>query len=72
MAIIYTHHARERMVLRRVSKGMVEETIFVPELVQQEQSGKFRALRQFPQGLLRVVYVVVGGDHLVVSTVWED
>ncbi len=72
MAIVYTHHARERMALRRVSAGMVEETVFVPDHVEQEDSGKFRALKRYPQGLLRVVYAVTGADHLVVSTIWEE
>ena len=72
MAILYTHHARERMTLRRVTTNMVEETIFVPDVVEQEDNGKFRAFRRFPQGLLKVVYAVIGGDHLVVSTIWQE
>ncbi len=72
MTVVYTHHARERMELRRVTTDMVEETIYIPDQVEQEGSSKYWAFKRYSQGLLKVVYVIKDNNHLIISTIWQE
>lgn len=71
MPIILTHHARERMALRGVTPEMVEEVIFTPDRTEPGVGDRVLAFKQVPRGLLKVVYRVEGGAHIVISTIWE-
>ena len=72
MAIVLTFHARERMARRGVSESMIEETIFTADETGEGYAGKLLAFKRFPQGLLKVVYLVDHNDHVIISTIWED
>ena len=72
VAIILTYHASERMARRRVSESMIEETICTADQTGEGYAGKLLALNRFPQGLLKVVYLVDRNDHVIISTIWED
>jgi hypothetical protein len=72
VGIVFTYHARERMTLRGVSTEMIEEAIFTPDSTGFGYSGRHLAFKRFSAGLLKVVYTVSGGDHLVISTIWEE
>jgi hypothetical protein len=72
VAILLTHHARERMALRGIAESMVEEAIFTPDSTGEGYAGKLLAFKSFPHGRLRVVYFIEHNDHVIVSTIWED
>ena len=73
MAIILTHHARERMALRGVTPEMIEEVIFTPDWSEPAGSADcVLAFKQMQRGLLKIVYRVEGADHIVISAVWKD
>ncbi len=72
MPIVLTYHARERMILRRVTIEMIEETIFTPDSSEAAHPGRRLAFKWFGDRLLKVVYRVEGGDHIVISVIWEE
>ena len=72
MAIILTHHARERMAFRGVSLEMIEEVIFTPDWTKPGPANRILACKRTPRGLLKIVYRVEGADHIIVSVIWED
>jgi hypothetical protein len=72
MAIILTHHARERMALRGITEETIEEVIFTPDWSEAGPANRVLAFKHLPRGLLKVVYRVEDGDHIVVSAIWED
>ena len=72
VAILLTHHARERMALRGIAESMVEEAIFTPDSTEESYAGKLLAFKSFPRGRLKVVYFIEHNDHVIVSTIWED
>jgi len=60
------------MMFRRVSLVMVEETIFTPDASEEGHAGRRLAFRRFGSALLKVVYKVEDGDHIVISVIWEE
>jgi hypothetical protein len=72
MAIVLTHHARERMGLRGISLPMIEEAVFTPDSTGRGYSDKLLAFKRFPSGVLKVVYAVEGNDHLIISVIWAE
>jgi len=72
MGIILTCHARERMALRGVTAEMIEEVIFTPDWTEPGRGDRVLAFKQTSRGLLKTVYRVDGGDHIVISAIWKD
>jgi len=60
------------MALRGISLQMIEETIFVPDTTGRGYSDKLLAFKEFPRGILKVVYAINGNDHLIISAIWKD
>ena len=56
MRIIYTHHAKQRMMQRRVSEEQVNETLASPDEVLLGETGEEIAIRRFGVREVRVVY----------------
>jgi hypothetical protein len=72
MPIALTHHAKERMIFRKVTLDMIEETIFTPDSSEPAHPGRRLAFKWFDGRLLKVVYKVEGGDHVIISVIWEE
>ncbi|MBI4458855.1 MAG: DUF4258 domain-containing protein [Acidobacteria bacterium] len=67
--IIYTAHAQERMEMRRIKKGWIEEAITNPDSVIDVKYGRKQAVQKIKGEEISVVYVEKG-DHFVVITVF--
>ena len=70
--IVYTVHARQRMVLRGITEEMVRQALEMPD----ERGAGYRdrslAYRRFPQGRIKVVYVEEQGQMVVITVMWEE
>jgi len=60
------------MKLRGITKSMIEEAIFTPEQTGRGYSDRILAFKTFARGLLKVVYSVEYGNHIIVSAIWEE
>ena len=70
--IVYTAHARQRMVLRGITDAMVRQAL---EMADDQGVGyRDRSLvyRRFPQGRIKVVYAEEQGRVVVVTVMWEE
>jgi len=56
MRIIYTHHARKRMIQRKVTSEQVEETLELPDNILLGDAGEEIAIKQFGTHEVRVIY----------------
>jgi hypothetical protein len=71
MEIRFTHHARERMKLRKIADDMVQETVLHPEEVSIGYHNRKLAYRTFERGVLKVVYSETPSAIVIISTIWE-
>jgi len=69
MRITYTHHARQRMIQRKVSAEQVVETLESPDEVILGDGGEEIAIKRFGAREVRVVYQEVDAESLVIYTV---
>ena len=60
------------MTLRGVTPEMIEEVIFTPDWTEAGYADRVLAFKKTPRGLIKVVYRVEDGDHIVVSAIWKD
>lgn len=49
---------------------MIEEVIFTPDWTESEGPDLVLAFKQMARGLLKIVYRIEGGDHVVISAIW--
>ena len=56
MRIVYTHHAKQRMIQRKVSDEQVAETLESPDELLFGESGEEIAIKRFGIWKVRVVY----------------
>lgn len=67
MQIIYTNHAEENILERKMSKKIVEDVIKNPEKVIDTRFGRKIAQRIIDNKLLRVIYDQVNNTYIVVT-----
>ena len=72
MHIIYTRHARQRMIQRKVSPEQVVEAIELPDAILPGDNGEEIAVRRYGIREVRVVYEEVDVDTVVVYTVMKS
>jgi NADPH-dependent ferric siderophore reductase len=72
MHIIYTLHAKQRMVQRKVSPEQVVEAIESPDKILPGDNGEEIAVRRYGIREVRVVYEEVDVDTIVVYTVMKS
>lgn len=68
--LILTDHAIERMVLRRVSRGMVQSAIDHPDRRKAEADGDTQFIKEFRGRDLHVVALPKPDGDWLVKTVW--
>ena len=68
--IIYTDHAQERMEMRRIKKGWVEEAITNPDRVIDVKYGRKQAVKRIKGEEISVVYVEKSGHFVVITVFW--
>ncbi|MGB9628342.1 MAG: DUF4258 domain-containing protein [Thermodesulfobacteriota bacterium] len=70
--IVYTAHARQRMILRGISEEMVSRALEMPEERSTGYRNRSLAYRRFPEGRIKVVYVQDQNRMTVITVMWED
>ena len=70
MVIVYTEHAKSRMVHRRILKSEVEDTVLRPDFTVPSRLGRFVAVRKFGGKYLKVVCEKSNGKIIVVTVYW--
>jgi len=60
------------MAQRGITLAMVEEAVFTPDSTAKSYGNTIIAFKRFSEGLLKVVYSTLSGDHLIISTIWEE
>lgn len=69
MTIIYTDHAKERMLIRGISEKMVEEALSSPDK-QGEERGRKVVFKNLETGIIKVVYVQEQ-LFIIITTIWH-
>ncbi len=69
--IVYTGHALARMKERNISRSLVEDTVRHADKRIFRKDERVQALKEFPQGVLKVVYVEEKTRFLIITTYWE-
>jgi hypothetical protein len=67
--ITFTHHAKQRMIQRKVSADQVAETLETPDELIAGDSGEEIAIKRFGVRELRVVYRETDDGSFLVYTV---
>ena len=70
MAIKYTKHAEEMLILRRIKKALVDETINNPDQISPTREGKKIYLKDFGKNYLMLVVSEETDDKIVVTLHW--
>lgn len=70
MAIKYTKHAKEMLVLRKVDKRLADQTAENPDKISIGKEGKKVYLKDFGKNYLMLVVSEESGDKIVVTLHW--
>ena len=71
MRITFTHHAKQRMIQRKISTDQVVETLESPDELIAGDSGEEIAVKRFGVREVRVVYRETDVEGFVVYTVMK-
>ena len=69
--VVFTKHALEKLRQRKISKNLVEKTIFFPQKVI-ALPDRFHAFRRFSKKYLKVVFVRSEGSIIVITQYFVD
>ena len=73
MRIFFTDHAKRRMVLRKITEGMVKIVLINPDDQGKGYQGKLTAFKKFvDEGIIKVVYLKTKDKWLIVSVIWHQ
>lgn len=72
MAVKYTKHSEEMLVLRRIKKEMADETANNPDRTLPVEKGLKSYLKDFGKNYLMLVVAEEGEDKIVVTLHWLD
>lgn len=70
--IIYTAHAKQRMILRGISDDMVRQALETPDERTTGYLNRSIVYRRFSQGRVKVVFVEEESRIVVITVMWED
>lgn len=70
MALKYTKHAKEMLVLRRIDKKLADQTADSPDKISQAKEGLKIYLKDFGKNYLMLVISEEIGDKIVVTLHW--
>lgn len=70
MAIKYTKHAKEMLVLRRIKQEMVDETVNNPDETSPSREGKKIYLKDFGKNYLMLVVSEEMDDKIIITLHW--
>lgn len=70
MAIIYTKHAKEMLLLRKINKHLVEKCTSNPDEILPALEGKRIYLKDFGKNYLKLIVSEKNDDKLIVTLYW--
>lgn len=70
MAIIFTKHAKEMLIFRKLKEDLVEECANNPDQVLSAREGKKIYLKDFGKNFLKVIVGEEGEDKVIVTLYW--
>jgi hypothetical protein len=72
MKIILTDHAKERMVVRKITEKMIKEAIAKPDSEGFGYQNRLLVFKSFSGGVIKVVYSKEKNYHIIISVIWEN
>ena len=72
MKIILTDHAKERMVVRKITEKMIKEAIAKPDSAGFGYQNRLLVFKSFSGGVIKVVYSKEKNLHIIISVIWEN
>lgn len=69
--VVFSGHALARMKERNITRPQVEETVRHADRRIFRQDERIQALKEFPQGVLKVIYVEEQTRYLIITTYWD-
>ena len=69
MHIRYTHHARQRMIERKISEAQVEQVVDQPDELTMGEQDEWIAVRAYGNRRIQVVYGDVDDNAVLIYTV---
>jgi len=70
MEIAYTEHAKQRMLQRKISRKMVEETLANPTAIVAGKENRKIALKEYDSGVVEIVFTEENSAIVVISVRW--
>ena len=71
MKVILTNHAKERMVVRKITEKMVKEALANPDNQGVGYQNRFLVFKSFGAGVVKVVCAKEKNSYIVISAIWE-
>ncbi|MCD6246842.1 MAG: DUF4258 domain-containing protein [Candidatus Diapherotrites archaeon] len=72
MKIVYTFHAKEKMVERNISKKIVKNALKNPDTIIETRCGRLIAHKQIKGKLLRIVYNEENKVYLIITAYFTE
>lgn len=71
MKIHYSKHARWRKWRRHITGAMIEKALKEPDKTGIGYNNRNLAYKTFPEGQIKVVYIIENGIPFIISVIWE-
>ena len=72
MKIILTDHAKDRMVVRKITEKMIKEAITEPDSEGFGYQNRLLVFKSFSGGVIKVVYSKEKNSRIIISVIWEN
>lgn len=72
MRMFFTNHAKERMLVRKITEKMIKETIAMPDREGAGYQNRFLVFKDFKRGTIKIVYLKEKGSRIIISVIWES
>ncbi len=71
MKIIFTHHSKKRMGLRKITLPMIEQALLYPDTVGYGYFDRNINYKRYENGIIKVVYTKEKGCYIIISVIWH-
>jgi len=72
MEFIFTHHARERALHRKIKREWIEKALLNPDKSLEVKHGRKKNVKKINDKKISVVHVVEDQKYIVVTTYWGE
>lgn len=72
MKIILTDHAKERMVVRKITEKMIKEALTRPDREGFGYQNRLLVFKSFNNGVIKIVYSKEKNLFVIISVIWES